>query len=286
VPDHLTANAAMRAVVAPEAAFEAFFPALAAALQIDVPAPITPPVSLPARPRAAKGPAPKRPRPAYGRGAAPTAPRPPSGNVKTLDDVLASVLTIEHPGGAASATAFLLESPRVIVCDAYVVASLIDKQGQLAMVTADGRRFRARVSRTSTAHPFGPALVEVPEAIKIPGLTLDSRPVGFEDPVQVAVAAGSRTGISTGAVATMVEVSANIEPLGRVDDLVELGVFVRPGSSGAPVVDGSMAVRGFIVAGSEDERNPRSYMYPSAAWAGDLDAQEPAPRRRRARPRP
>jgi len=62
-----------------------------------------------------------------------------------------------------------------------------------------------------------------------------------------------------------------IAPIERmVEHLVALDCVVAPGSSGAPVVDDTMAVRGFIVAGSMDPDNPLSLAYPSEYWAAVL----------------
>jgi hypothetical protein len=90
--------------------------------------------------------------------------------------------------------------------------------------------------------------------------------------VQVLVAAGQRTGISTGTVKT-----AQLDPLpiapidGKVRHLAELECVVAPGSSGAPSVDNAMAVLGFVVAVSIDANDPRSFAYPARYWTAFLD---------------
>jgi hypothetical protein len=65
-------------------------------------------------------------------------------------------------------------------------------------------------------------------------------------------------------------------PLGDVKELVAVEALVKPGSSGAPVVNEEFEVLGFIVAGAMD-RLP-SYMFPAYFWAGALDTR---PRRSR-----
>jgi len=248
VPDHLAGDAAMRAVVAPEAAFEKFFPALVEALLLQAPAPPAAPAA--AAPRARPGAAP----PIVAKGAG------------TLDDLLASVVAVAGPGGEPSSTAFLLAEPRVVVCDAFAVRPMIEASQGLELIASDGRRHKARVLRTNAAHPFGPTVLEAPAALEGPGLRVDASPMKAGDIVQVAVAAGEKTGISTGAITAAVETAIEIAPIGRVRHLVSMNAVVRPGSSGAPVVDNTMAVRGFIVAGSSDETNPASLMYPSWRW--------------------
>src|SRR5262249_49333780 len=130
----------------------------------------------------------------------------------------------------------------------------------------DGRRFKTDVLRTSRAHPFGPMLLAVPDGLQGPGLRLDASAVKVGDVVHVAVAAGEKTGISTGAITNAEEPVIPIEPIGEVSDLASMNAFMLPGSSGAPVVDNTMAIRGFIVAGSTDEAHPRSLMYPTRYW--------------------
>jgi hypothetical protein len=211
----------MRAVIAPEVAFEKFFPALAQALQLE---------------------APGSPKPEKGRQILVQAPEADGG--QTLDDVLASVMSVMLPDGTPSSTAFLLAKPRVIVCDAFAAAGLSGAGQALNLLAADQQSFKAPVLRTNQAHPFGPMLLEAPESVKVPGLRL----------------------ISTGQVSEKVSRTA-IAPIGQVRNLASLNALVRPGSSGAPVVDSAMSVRGFIVAGSQDETRPLSFMYPSEHWS-------------------
>jgi S1-C subfamily serine protease len=243
VPDHLAGNESMRAVIAPEVAFEKFFPALAQALQLEPPA-----------------------LPKFQKDAGFLVPTPGADGGQTLDDVLASVMSVLLPAGMPSSTAFLLDNPRVILCDALAAAGLLGTGQELNLLTADQQSFKARVLRTNQAHPFGPMLLEVPDTVKVPGLRLNPDPVRSGDIVQIAVAAGTQTGISTGQVSEIVSSTA-IAPIGQVRDLASLNALVRPGASGAPVVDTAMSVRGFIVAGSQDETRPVSFMYPSEHWS-------------------
>jgi S1-C subfamily serine protease len=261
VPDYLKGNAAMRVVVAPEAAFEKFFPALAQALLLETP---TVPVA-PTRPAPAALPPPSMVRVA------------PAQAARSLDDLIASVLTIVGPGRVPSSTAFLLDEPRVIVCNAFAVRPLVKAGGELELLMSDGRRFKTHILRTNGAHAFGPTMLAVPDGLQSPGLRLDPSSLQRGDVVQVVVAAGEKTGVSTGAMTRSVMMNALIEPIGWVNDLVSIDAVTRPGSSGAPVVDNTMAVRGFIVAGSTNESNPMSLMYPSRYWV-DFVTGRPAAR--------
>jgi len=184
----------------------------------------------------------------------------------SLDDLLASVVAIAGPDGTPRTTAFLLDEPRVIVCDAFAVGAFVDAGADVELIASDGRRFKTRVVRTNRAHAFGPTLLAVPDGMQGPGLRLNQSAVKPGDVVQVAVAAGEKTGVSTGAMTTGVEATVRIEPIGLVKNLASIDAFVRPGSSGAPVVDKTMTVRGFIVAGSTDEAHPISLMYPAQYW--------------------
>lgn len=247
VPDHLAGSATLRAVVAPEMAFEQLFPALVHALLLDSPVlPAAPPPLLVSARRRAPTPA---------RSADTRA-------VSSLDDLLASVVAVAGPDGQARSTAFLVAEPHLIVADAFTV----DETAPVTLLASDGRRFTTRVERINRAHPFGPALLAVPDGFTGPGLRLEASVAAPDDIVQVAVAAGEKTGVSTGAVTTAVDVTVSVDPIGRVNNLTSIEAFVRPGSSGAPVVDKRMAVRGFIVAGSTNEAKPHSFMYPTHQW--------------------
>jgi hypothetical protein len=255
-PDYLT-GAMMRAVIAPECAFERFFPALAHELLVEVPR--------------------DRLRAAQVELRAPGAPGTPSA--QTLDDMLSSVLAVAAPDGTPSSTAFLLAKPRVIVCDTFAVGHP-STGAELTLVAPHARRFSVRVLRTNTTHPFGPTLLEAPESLLAPGFAFNPSPPVINEVVQTAVAAGEKTGISTGVRSDTIEVTVRIEPLGNVHDLASLNLFARSGSSGAPVVDNALSVRGFIVAGGTDESHPISLMYPSRYWASFLTNEKLPPSRK------
>jgi hypothetical protein len=239
----------MRAVVAPEAAFERFFPEIARALLLAAPAA----PQREARPRTVR------------RAAAAKAPAAPVTGA-TFDDLLASIFAVAAPGGEPSCTAFLLQEPRVVVCDAFAAKPLVATGGKLLLIAADGRRYETRALRTNRAHPFGPTLLEAPAGLVAPGLRISSTAMTPGEVVQIAVAAGEKTGVSVGAMTKGIRVTIAIEPVGRAPDLASMNAVVRPGASGAPVVDQAMAVRGFIVAGSTNEENPTSFMYPCRHW--------------------
>ncbi|WP_300454238.1 SIR2 family protein [Accumulibacter sp.] len=249
VPDHLTGNASLRAVVAPECAFEDFFPALAQALQVELATPLR---DSTRRTRHSAAPA--------------AGPALAAAGAQTLDDLMSAVFGIVGPDGMPVATAFLLAEPRLIVCNRFDVAALLEAD-HLVLVGRDQRRFRARVRRSDTGHPFGPALLDVPADVYAIGLRVDSRPPAAGEAVQVAVAAGEKTGISAGAVLRSEKRPITIEAVGDVAGLLALACYVAPGSCGGPVVDGAMAVRGYIVAGTPDPDRPYSLAYPSQRWA-------------------
>jgi hypothetical protein len=64
----------------------------------------------------------------------------------------------------------------------------------------------------------------------------------------------------------------DVAPVGKVGELVEVRAAVAPGSSGAPVVDTQMRVRGFVVAGSADPEQPFTFFYPAHRWAVAVEA--------------
>lgn len=241
VPDHLRDNKLIRAVVAPECAFETFFPSLAKALNVALPAE---PLSVAKLELSSAAPV--------------------DGGAQTMDDVMSAILAIEGPGGVSS-TAFLIAEPRVVLCDRYASDRSI-VNGVVNLQASQGDWFSTRVIDVNSNHPFGPAVLEAPIGLRAPGLRLANGSLQINDDVQICVAAGAKTGISTGKFRASVE-SMNIAPIGAVRDLAELECFVAPGSSGAPVVDAALFVRGFIVAGSVDPQHPRSFAYPAQHWA-------------------
>ncbi len=261
IPEHLKDHKSIRAVVAPECAFETFFPALATALQVSVPseaARVARPGTRPARP------------------AAPGA--------QTMDDLMSSTMAVSGYGGMATSTAFLLAEPRVIVCDRYASEPHITND-TAEIVTTTGHTFRTKVVRRASAHPFGPIILAAPDALQAPGLRLASTPMKRGGLVQVLVAAGEKTGISTGTVTGARLAPMRVPPLdGKVKNLASLECVVAPGASGAPVVDETLAVCGFIVAGSRDPANPRSFAYPAEHWASVLARRSRATKTSRRRP--
>src|SRR5690606_19993029 len=190
---------------------------------------------------------------------------------QTLDDVLSSVLAVAGVNGVPSATAFLLENPRVVVCDTFATAPHISAAGEITLIGRGDRRYKARILGSNQAHPFGPTLAAAPASLPARGLRLDPAALQRDDALQAAVAAGERTGVSAGVVTHTRLGVIEVPPIGPVPDLVSMECLVRPGASGAPVFDDRMAVRGFIVAGSSDERRPVSMVYPASKWAGFLE---------------
>ncbi len=259
VPDHLRRATDMRFVIDPKCESKTFFPELAEALHVAEPlGPLDTtiargrfpgPIGITARELSSAGPA--------------------DAGAQTMDDVTSATLAVQGPAGTVS-TAFLLDEPRVIICDRYSSdAHSVDDA--VRVIDTTGNRFSARILASNVNHPFGPTVLNAPAELRMPGLRLNPFPLWVDEEVQVLVAAGANTGISSGKV-TASEISSRIEPIdGEVGDLVELECFTAPGSSGAPVVDSSLSVRGFIVAGSMDPENPRSFAYPAQHWASILE---------------
>lgn len=270
VPEHLADIGpnplpGLRSVIAPECAFEKFFPALLQSLDpigsVSPPPKVAPPMSPVS---VSPGAAIRRPAPA----ASVAKSAAPAKHAYTVDDLIAASLAVASPDGQRSSTAFLLSEPRILVCDAFAAAGLV-KAKKLKLISANGTQYTARVLAQDKQHPFGPMLLDVPADLKIPGLQLDATPPAPEERVQVAVASGERIGLSDGKVVAAVVAPFQIIPIEKpVKLLTELDCLVAPGSSGAPVVSADFSVRGFIVAGSTDPKNPRSFMYPTSAWAG------------------
>lgn len=270
-PEHLqpkggVALPGLRTVVAPDCAFEKFFPALLQSLR---PAAVTdqdaPATGKRGRSGAAAGKPARQELPAKQ-----ALPAAASTQARTTDDLMAAVFAVAGANGSASSTAFLLADPRVIVCDAFSGLREVRKKS-LELIAANGHRYRARVLGNDAAHPFGPLILQAPKELKVPGLALDRSKPALGGRVRVAVSAGEIPGLSDGTIGAASR-PLRIEPIAKpVAQLVELECFVAPGSSGAPVVNESMAVSGFIVAGSSDPDHPRSFMYPTSAWAAFLD---------------
>ena len=113
------------------------------------------------------------------------------------------------------------------------------------------------------------------------GLRLSADPLKPGETVQIAVAAGDRVGLSSGTVGRATgQKGLEIDPIARVRDLVHVSTTVSPGASGAPAVDASKRVRGFVVAGSSDLTRPDTFIYPAVHWHAALTG---SPRSRAAR---
>jgi hypothetical protein len=202
---------------------------------------------------------------------------------QTLDDLLAAVVGVGDYGGQAVATGALIAEPRGILCDLFPLANVAPGE-KVPVRTRTGEHWEAAVIRRLSDSPFGPVLLEVPDGWSPCPLSVDASPVSVGDIMRVAVFAGERPGVSSGAVAG-VEYDLRIEPVGNVEGLVSLHLAVAPGSSGAPVVDASQRLRGFVVAGSQDLTHPESYMDPASRWHAAL-ARAASPVRTRKRKRP
>ena len=235
VPDKLQSNPLVRAIIGDKCRFERIFPLLSGALGTSAP---IPPSEV-------------------------TKPEPSS---ITVDDLMASLVGVRTIGNAPNMTGFLLQEPRVIVTDGYYHNIQGIDFNDVHIVTRDGVELGSKVVRHVTEHPFGPLILKAPDEMHAAGLRLDYSPVEKDTNVQIAVAAGTRTGLSAGRVSTGLESAIHIDPIGNVKHLVEIKASVAPGSSGSPVVDQRMAVRGFIVAGSMDFTKPQSFIYPTCRW--------------------
>ena len=247
-PDVLRACGRARVVAEPEAAFEPLFVRLCRDLGL---APEEPP-----EPRGAF-------RAAH---AMSPGPRPQAADAPafTVDDLMGAVVRLASLDGDRLVSGFVVDRPRVIVTGAVPGAAC------LAVVTPDGRRLTARVLHRFAGHPCGPLVLEVPSALSCAGIPVDAAPCGAGLSVRIAVAIGGRHGLSSGHVSTGREEAPNVGTLGPVPTLVRIDGQAAPGALGAPVTDNSMAVRGFIVSGGEDDGS--CYMYPSSAWWRPLEA--------------
>jgi hypothetical protein len=163
------------------------------------------------------------------------------------------------------------------------VTPLVERN-QVSIVGRDKLVRPTQVRAISESAPFGPALLEVPPEIQTPGLRVDARRLAPGEVMQVAIAAGEGTGISSGPIRKH-EKAVHVAPIGVVSGLVALACYVRPGSCGGPVVDRTLAVRGFIVAGTDDPDEPYSLADPSSRWIKFVRANGGQKPRSDARPR-
>ncbi|MEW5926623.1 MAG: SIR2 family protein [Gemmatimonadota bacterium] len=201
--------------------------------------------------------------------APPPATRPDTA--ATTDDLAAATLGIAFGDHAPPAgTGFLLAEPRVIVTDGYLASSRGFDPERVTLVTGSGRRLVTRALGLATSHPSGPWLLEAPAELSARGLRASAAPLKKGEAVQVAVAAGERTGIASGPVVSGKPEAVTVDPIGRVPDLVLVRAAAAPGSSGAPVVDEELAVRGFVAAGSDDPARPDTYVYPAREWLTEV----------------
>jgi hypothetical protein len=246
VPSFIAQEPRLRSLTGDDGGFEKLFPGLAAILGLAVHAEVlreTPEGVL--------------------RG--PMEPRPVGA--ETMDDLAASVVGLAHADRAPAMTGFVLCRPHVIVTDGWSGNVQQLGAGEISAITQDGRRLRTSILRHVSDHPFGPLFLTVPADLAVPGLQLDGTPLSAGVAVHIAVAAGERVGLSSGTVGSGRGVTIQVTPIGEVTNIIRINAAVSPGSSGAPVVDAKMAVRGFIVAGSVDPKNPESYLYPASRWA-------------------
>jgi hypothetical protein len=247
VPGFLRRRKDLRAVVGPECTFERLFTGLAAALT-DAASTVS----------------------QTGAGRTEVVEPARGSDAQTLDDLVASVVGLAvNQDAPPSLTGFVLADPRLIVTDGYVANVEQFDPADVTLVAAGDRRLATRFLGRDDTYPFGPQLVEVPDELKVDGLRLDPRPVTRDLEVRVAVAAGERVGVSSGVISNPRKQRIEVYSLGLVDKLVWVECTVAPGASGAPVVDGSMAVRGFVVAGRMDR--PPTLMYPAECWARTLE---------------
>jgi hypothetical protein len=195
----------------------------------------------------------------------------PATAIATTDDLIAATVGIavseDSPPGM---TGFLLAEPRVIVADRYPMGYIGFDPERIVLVTGAGRRLTTRASRLFDEHPFGPWVLEAPPELRARGLRVSEKPLAQGEMLQIAVAAGTRTGLASGTVVSGKLETLAVAPLGNVPDLVHLQAVVAPGSSGAPAVDADVVVRGFVVAGSTDAGHPNTYVYPARQWAAKL----------------
>ncbi len=242
-PDHLDALDQVLVVEDDRCRFEALFPALADALDMGLQ------------------------RTDLGLEGLRSAPAPAA---TTTDDLMAAVVGVGGFPDMPAGTGFILETPRVIVTDVFPAGPDRAVGDQVNVTFADGRELALPIV-ARLDHPFGPVVLAPPPDVAVPGLRLAPATLGPGDRVTMAVAAGSATGLSTGTVTGVHLGAVDIAPLGSVSGLVEIRARVAGGSSGAPIVDDSMHVVGFVVAGSSDPDNPQTFMLPATQWADALD---------------
>jgi hypothetical protein len=198
----------------------------------------------------------------------------------TTDDLMAaSVGLTSTEEGPPQMTGFVLADPRVIVTDGYVGNTGMFNANRIIVITSTGRRLTTRGRLLISTHPFGPWVLEVPPELLVSGLRLDPSPLRAGDATHIAVAAGERVGLSSGSVISGLLETVSIAEIGEVPDLVHVRCATAPGSSGAPIVDAARAVRGFVVAASNNADQPDTYIYPAERWHAQLTQPAAAPPR-------
>jgi hypothetical protein len=266
VPDFLASEERLRAVTSEEAKFENTFPALVKALGL----------AAPAEAAAEGGVSFDVPGMETEEPAAPISTRRgviaeahAVTGAETIDDFMASIVALTSADGRVVCTGFVLAEPRVIVTDGYVGNTQHFLQNDRVVVkTLDGEAFTTRVKTLNTAHPFGPLVLDVPDDFEAIGLRLDTGSLTSDMAVRIGVSAGERIGITKGVITSPRVRTQAIAGVGDVPKLATVEATVKPGSSGAPIVDDSFAVRGFIVAGADDKA--KAFMYPASTWASVL----------------
>ncbi len=180
--------------------------------------------------------------------AALAAPRPAAAtdSIESLEDqqtalyerIAPSVALLSRAGATGSG---FFVAPDAIVTNAHVVGDA----RAVNVVVADGRMLRGEVERIA-AGGLDLALVRVPLA--------DGRALSLASPdalrpgsfvATVGHGAGSAASFAVGLV-------ASVRPLGRDVPLIQAQLPLRPGSSGAPVVDRAGRVVGVVTAGAKD----------------------------------
>ena len=302
-PDHLSATDRQRLeeVVSTECAFETLFTRLAKELGAT-------PATVPAQAAKSERPgeltkigAAKRRTVRRPTQPGPTQPRSTAKKRRvtapiatTVDDLLAALIGVWNPKfNLIGMTGFILAEPRVIVIDGAMSDASITGFEITEIVTHRGVHLPAKPIRLLPGDPFGPLLLEVPKELEVPGLQIDLTPVKAGLPIQIGVAVRHNLpqpktveqktrevkredvsfGLSSGTVMSGRERRTAIYGYDREfisEHVVELECAVAPGSSGAPVVDERMAVRGFIIGGTSDLQNPLSHMLPASRWGTEL----------------
>ncbi len=206
----------------------------------------------------------------YERPAAEEAPEPRSEPPTTMDDLMASVVSVGPSADTRSGTGFVLTSPRVIVTDRFALQAAATLGSTVWVTTSDGRNLQTTVVAVDD-QPLGVTLLAVPDEVTQTGLRVgaDAVPSAGKS-VTLAVAVGASTGLSSGEIVSGIEESLEVVPVGEVTGLVQIRARTAPGSSGAPVVNDAMKLVGVVVAGATDPDNPQTFMVPIGNWRHQL----------------